>query len=162
MQGLHDNPYQEYLRAIGRYIDCQVYRHILLIQTDHGFILRVCLNKHGTIQAIGVDLTVIDLLNLINGYQAARGQSASAIATPLFPTGYEDFLRALGFELDQALATNIQLVELSEGLLVSYNIIGEAGQTTHREVLFDADLIEHTLRNGYLRRRSPVPSEPQP
>lgn len=160
MQALHDNPYQEYLRAIGRYIDYKIYRHILLIQTDHGFVLRVCLNKQGTVEAIGLELTFIDLLNLISGYRESRGSSDPAIATPLFPTGYEDFLRALGYELDQAGANSVQLVELSEGLLVTYNIVDDEGETLHREVLFDANLIEHTLRNGYLRRRGSMPAEP--
>jgi hypothetical protein len=76
---------------------------------------------------------------------------------PLCPTGYEDFFRALGFDLDASAASNVCLVELSGGILVSYTGKGSRGELERAQMYYDPPRIDETLTKGYQRRGKPVP-----
>jgi hypothetical protein len=94
-----------------------------------------------------------DVMELISNQERARGLMIDGVMPPtLCPSGYEDFFRALGFELDTVRAANICLVELSGGFSVSFTLKNEKGEIAHSRVVYDPSLIDETLTKGYRRR----------
>jgi hypothetical protein len=144
---------QNALRAIGRYFDVNVFRHILVAQVDGGFIARVFSGPAGHLKAQGIDFPTEDVLTLIAAQRQSGPLSNQTMQSPpLCPTGYEDFFRALGYELETLGADKIRLVELSAGILVAYTSTDPNGAAVRSEKLFDLDLIDQALTRGYMRR----------
>jgi hypothetical protein len=120
--------YQDALRAIGRYFGRNVYRHVLVMEAGDGYVARAFPGQQGNLKAEGIALPMSDVLGLIAGQEQGRGVPVSDVKMPpLCPTGYEDFFRSLGHDLDAAGAANVCLVELSGGILVSYTGRGKGG-----------------------------------
>ncbi len=157
MRQLERPTYQGSLRAIGRYLDHHVFRHITLVETEEGFILRV-FGEEGNLRAEGIDLPFGDIVSLIVTHERLRGSAVLPVRTPpLCPTGYEDFFRSLGFELDEVRVTGVRLIELSKGILVSYASLSIGGDVQRLEALYDKPRIDEALTRGYLRRGSGKP-----
>ena len=126
--------YQDSLRAIGRYFDRNVYRHVLVAEVDDGYMARAFPGHQSNLKAEGIALPMSDVLALIasqeQGRDGARQRCKDAAA---LPTGYEDFFRSLGLEMDAANANFVTLVELSSGILISYAVKGpRAGWSARR------------------------------
>jgi hypothetical protein len=150
--------YQDSLRAIGRYFDRNIYRHVLVSEVEDGYIARAFPGQIGNLKAEGIALPMSDVMALINSQEQVRGVSVSDVKMPpLCPTGYEDFFRALGYELDVAKATNVCLVELSGGILVSYTAKADKGQIQRSQMFYDPTQIDEILTAGYQRRGKPAP-----
>jgi hypothetical protein len=144
--------YQDSLRAIGRYFDRNVYRHVLVSEVDDGYIARAFPGQQANLRAEGIALPMSDVLALIASQEQGRGVQVSDVKMPpLCPTGYEDFFRSLGFDLDAAKASNVSVVELSGGFVVAYN--ARAGRGTERaQMFYDPQHIDDLLTKGYQRR----------
>ena len=152
MQKTERPTYQDALRAIGRYFDLNVYRHILVSEVDDGYIARAFPGQQASLKAEGIALPMSDVLTLISSQEQGRGvQVADVKMPPLCPTGYEDFFRSLGHDLDEAGAANVCLVELSGGILVSYTAKGKNG-IERAQMFYDPPRIDETLTKGYQRR----------
>ena len=150
--------YQDSLRAIGRYFDRNVYRHVLVSEVEDGYIARAFPGQVDNLKAEGIALPMSDVMALINSQEQGRGVSVNDVKMPpLCPTGYEDFFRSLGFDLDAAQSTNVALVELSGGILVSYTIKNDKGQMERAQMFYDPPKIDECLTKGYQRRGKPVP-----
>ena len=150
--------YQDALRAIGRYFDRNVYRHVLVSEVEDGYIARAFPGQLGSLKAEGIALPMSDVMALIGSQEQVRGVTVSEVKMPpLCPTGYEDFFRALGFDLDAAAASNVCIVELSGGILVSYTGKGSHGDLERSQMYYDPPRIDETLTRGYQRRGKPVP-----
>lgn len=145
-------PYQDSLRAIGRYFDRNVYRHILVSEVNDGYIARAFPGQQASLKAEGIALPMSDVLTLISSQEQGRGvQVADVKMPPLCPTGYEDFFRALGHDLDTAQAGDVSVVELSGGFLVAYNT--RSGRGIERaQMYYDPRHIDEILTRGYQRR----------
>ena len=145
--------YQDSLRAIGRYFDRNIYRHILVSEVDDGFIARAFPSQQAHLRAEGIALPMSDIRALIATQEQARGVPISDVKMPpLCPTGYEDFFRSLGFDLDGAEASNVSVVELNGGFLVAFNL--KKGRTLDRaQMFYDAQKVDDLLTRGYQRRR---------
>jgi hypothetical protein len=159
MRQLERPTYQGSLRALGRYLDRNVYRHVMVVETDDGFIVRVFADG-GNLKADGIELPLSDVMSLINSHEQTRGLVLPTVKNPpLCPTGYEDFFRALGFELDVLRVSGVRLIELSTGILVGYSLTNAAGETQRSELLYDIARIGESLARGYQRRglASPEP-----
>jgi hypothetical protein len=101
---------QNRLRVIGRYLDRQHLHSISLMEVAGGFIARAC--RVGEAAPIVVEVLDEDFPRMIGEAIAARGEGEhERTVSKLLPTGYEDFLRALGYELDQRVAENIVVTE---------------------------------------------------
>jgi len=149
-----DRPaYQVSLRAIGRYFDRNVYRHVLVSEVEDGFMARAFPGLLGNLKAEGIALPMSDVIALINNQEQARGVAVDDVRMPpLCPTGYEDFFRAIGWDLDQAAASNVCLVELSGGILVSFTCTGQKGEIERSQAFYDPPHIDETITRGYQRR----------
>jgi hypothetical protein len=153
MQKIERPAYQDSLRAIGRYFDRNVYRHVLVSEVDDGYIARAFPGQLGNLKAEGIALPMSDVMALINSQEQVRGVSVNDVKMPpLCPTGYEDFFRSLGYDLDIVNATNVCLVELSGGILVSYTAKSEKGDIERSQMFYDPPRIDDTLTKGYQRR----------
>jgi hypothetical protein len=153
MQQKNSRPsYQDSLRAIGRYFDRNVYRHVLVSEVDDGYIARAFAGQQANLKAEGIALPMSDVLALIASQEQGRGAMVADVKMPpLCPTGYEDFFRTLGHEIDDAHASNVSVVELNGGFLVAYNV--RSGRNVERSQMFyDPQRIDDLLARGYQRR----------
>jgi hypothetical protein len=150
--------YQGSLRALGRYLDSNIYRHIVVVETeDGGFIVRAFADG-GNLKADGIELPMSDLVSLIDSHAQTRGLALPEVKTPpLCPTGYEDFFRALGYELDAIRVTGLRLIELSTGILVGFTGMNAKGEIQRSEILYDKTRITQALERGYQRRGVSAP-----
>jgi hypothetical protein len=109
--------YQNRLRTIGRHLDLNSQRSILIIEVDGGFVVRCVSRLDRDVDLLEFsDETYAD--RMIRATEA-RGQGErlerhSVIA----PTGYEDLLRAVGRLADERSAAAIVVAEVGESLLL--------------------------------------------
>jgi hypothetical protein len=148
--------YQDALRAIGRYFDRNLYRHVLVHEVEDGYVARAFPGLQGNLKAEGIALPMSDVLALIASQGLGRGVSVGDVKMPpLCPTGYEDFFRSLGDDLDSVGATNVCVVELSGGILVSHTARGKGGMKRAQQ-FYDPPRIDELLTRAYQRRGAPA------
>src|ERR687884_1505832 len=141
-------PVQDGLRAAGRYLDTHACRLGSLSLTDYSIVLTLAPSDVHDAGAALV-LTHADLQVYAAQDRAARGVGVvSSSPDPLFPTSYEDFLRALGALAERCGWTYPRLVHLGNSLLLHYG-------TSHgrEERRLDADDILQILNAAFRQRR---------
>lgn len=112
--------YQNALRAIGRFADAEDHRSVALFEVQHGFILRA-FPSADPVRIVAIEIPDDDIQDLILKDYGDRGRrDRDPKSTTLLPTGYEDFLRALGFFLDGKNARSVSLTEMADGFAVSF------------------------------------------
>jgi DNA-binding NarL/FixJ family response regulator len=107
--------YQNRLRVIGRQLDIYRYHSIVVVEVDGGFMVRAIRSRERTPEAL--EFPDHDFPWLVRS--SIHDQSTTKKQTPtktleLMPTGYEDFLRALGFRLDEMKAESISITEFAD------------------------------------------------
>lgn len=109
--------YEAHLRLVGRHLDVNNLRDIALFETQGGFVVRATNPKGRSLEALEFPFSMAP--DLHNKAQSSRGggERVQHVA-PIYPTGYEDMLRALGAELDMKAATDIIILEMEERLIV--------------------------------------------
>jgi hypothetical protein len=104
--------YENRLRVVGRKLDLSRYRSIALFELEDGFVVRGFLPeaRHPTV----LEFAFADFERLTSEAIKGRGEGERKHhgLSQLLPTGYEDFLRALGWRLDRQLADSIIVVEM--------------------------------------------------
>lgn len=148
--------YETALRVIGRHLDLQGCRQTTLFETAGGFIARAVISDPRT--PVALEFHADELAGLMEQARAGRGKGVrTELGSPLLPTGYEDFLRALGHDLDQRNATGVLISELRNVVVVSGV---EPGVVTGNPALvpFEDQLrpndIERLLDEAFRRRAS--------
>ena len=125
---------------------------MLVSEVDDGYIARAFPGQAGNLKAEGIALPMSDVMALINSQEQGRGVPVNDVKMPpLCPTGYEDFFRSLGFDLDSVDSSNVCLVELSGGILVSYTTRAKSG-VERAQMFYDPPRIDELLTKGYQRR----------
>ncbi|HLT19009.1 MAG TPA: response regulator [Thermomicrobiales bacterium] len=152
--------YQNRLRAVGRHLDLYGFRRIYILEVEGGFVVRAT-------AADGRETETLEFADqhfpqLLASCAAARGEGERHWPVPgsLLPTGYEDFLRAVGYELDQRAAEAITISELDDLAVVSgVGRVDEYGVTRFGPLqwLLRRPDVERLLDEAY-RRRAPVPA----
>jgi CheY-like chemotaxis protein len=149
--------YQNRLRAIGRQLDLYGYRSVNILEVGGGFIARAALPGSRTHQAL--EFPDEHLPHLISSTISARGERDHQRArSHLLPTGYEDFLRAVGFRLDDHGAEVVTVTELTTFVAVGGMALEDGrqhGVLAPLEWVLGAEEIEAILDEAY-RRRAPV------
>lgn len=150
--------YQNRLRAIGRQLDLYNHQSINLMEVGGGILVRA--SSAGSRSPEALEFVDADFSHLLRGGIAARGEGERPRSrTKLVPTGYEDFLRAVGYRLDQLMAAAVTITELDEffaiGGVGSMDRHGHAGIGPIQMLLY-ADDITFILDEAY-RRRAPEP-----
>jgi hypothetical protein len=116
-------PYQRSLRVIGRHLDAEPAYHISILEVADGFTVRSHPALHRTDGRI-VHFKWDRLQDLVifhsAGRDCARRRHRHQGIWANFPSGHEDFFRALGYTLDRDGATFLSVDEVPEGVAVSY------------------------------------------
>jgi CheY-like chemotaxis protein len=152
--------YQNRLRAIGRQLDLYGYRSVNILEVGGGFIARAALPGSRSHQAL--EFPDEHMPHLISSTISARGEGNHQRArSTLLPTGYEDFLRAVGFRLDNWAAEVVTITELTSLVAVGGMALEdsrEQGMLAPLEWVLGAEEIEAILDEAYRRRTaSPAP-----
>jgi len=141
-------PLQDGLRSTGRYLDENALRLIGLLTVDGGIVVTLApedIHKAAT----AVMLVHDDLRSLFTQARTARGEgNAPRSPDPLFPTAYEDFLRALGAAAAQGGWTELRLVRLGDIAIVRYGTRAE-----RKEMTLTAQDVENILNHAFSQRR---------
>jgi hypothetical protein len=158
--------YQNFLRAIGRHLDLGRYRYTLICQVPGAFVIRGYPHGFDNVRAAeALVFTIEDLTRMVEELFVSRSPlPANEIPDPsevprLLPTGYEDFLRAIGHECDTGRVRNIRLVETVEGIVLSYE---QENTHTRQERSFDEEQIYAMLNTAFNRRGTVVKRPPSP
>jgi hypothetical protein len=145
------------LRALGAFLDDEPSCRISLAEGPDGFLVRLqgALHKlEPKVLHIDQHALVEQLERLLQRRKPAGTRARHQGIWAHFPNGHQDFLRALGYELDQAAARSILIDELEDGIVVSYNSPApEAGAWRRRMVILDLPQIEEVLNAAFARRR---------
>lgn len=147
--------FQNRLRAIGRQMDDFDYHGFNILEVAGGFVVRV--GNPSTREYQALEFLDAHLPHLVAAKFTGRGRSSSArVNSTLLPTGNEDFLRALGYRLDQQHAEMITLIELSNYIVVGGAAPqgGAGGQLGAFEWFLRAQEIESLLNDAYRRRNA--------
>lgn len=145
-------PFQDGLRATGRYLDQNGRRLVSLLVAPDGVVVTMLpRDLHSTDEA--VLLADDDLRALWAEARAARGRSDVAQASDaLFPTGYEDFLRALGDAAARQNWSALRLVRVGDEAILRHGAAAE-----RKEMVLAAADVEAILNRAFRQRgRGPL------
>jgi len=146
--------YQNQLRLIGRHLDTNDYRAISLLDVEGGILVRAFTSRRHESELLEFpDNAFAEMVR--DGVDGRGRRKKVSRNTALVPTGYEDLLRAIGYELDQRLA---KAVTLHEGTQAIY-LAGLAASENANGVFsaFDMSLAERDIQailDAAFRRRS--------
>ena len=148
--------YQDRLRVIGRQLDLSGLGAVNLLEVPGGFLVRAMRPQARSPEAL--EFPHDEFPALISRAIAARGEGERQQRPhPLLPTGYEDFLRALGYRLDLQRAEAITVTELGGFVAVGgLSTVETYQQTTIGpfQVLLRSEDIMALLDEAF-RRRAP-------
>ena len=154
--GLLKRTYQNELRALGRYCDDKGLRSIGIYEVDEGFILRAFADPNDPYSVEAIEVPKDDIESLIIRNFAAKARTTPQNRSPLCPTGYEDFLRALGYELEIDQSRGIVLQELVDRIAVAYHQLVPTSDEGYvwepRSALLSAEDIQKLLDQAFGRR----------
>jgi CheY-like chemotaxis protein len=159
-QAIQEPTYQNRLRVIGRQLDWYGYRSVNVVEVAGGFLVRTQGRRQREPEAL--EFPNSDFPHLVAGAFAARGEEPwQRPRTAMLPTGYEDFLRALGYNLDQRSAEAISIAEFDDIVVVGG--VGKSetygsSQLQPFHMLLKSEDIEYMLNQAF-RRRVHVPQE---
>jgi hypothetical protein len=148
--------YQRMLRALGSYLDQERPGKFCILEVPDGFTVVVERSR------LAPDLQEMHFTRgtlTEKAEQLMRGRRPSlrerAENWVLAPGGYEDFMRAIGFELDDSEAHGVLLRELESGILVTYSYLDPSQGYSWRKhmVTLGRGEIEQVLGAAYDRRQ---------
>ncbi|MEZ4523126.1 MAG: hypothetical protein R3A46_16025 [Thermomicrobiales bacterium] len=147
--------YQNRLRVIGHHLDTNEYRDVAILEIDGGFIARATPRRGKRAQALEFPDTQFE--QLMQGAVNYRGHGPTYDnRSSVLPTGYEDFLRGLGFLLDNQSAIAVTICELDQHVLItgqepSDNVAGHEAFRRFERYL-SGDDIQQLLDDAFNRR----------
>jgi len=147
--------YENRLRVIGRQLDVMRYRSVNILEVTGGFVVRAMPSLGRAPEAM--EFTDRDFPVLVRDGIMSRGEKGRVRASvPYLPTGYEDFLRALGHRLDEKGAEAVTIAELEGLIAVSMVTVVntyESETLAPSQLLLGAEEISALLDRAYQRRR---------
>lgn len=115
--------YEQGLRIVGRHLDAEPAYHVRILELDDGFLVRYQPAQHRSDDRT-VHFSRERLNDLLVFHASGRGcirrQERHLGIWGKFPTGHEDFFRALGATLDREEACSLAVDELADEVRVSY------------------------------------------
>ncbi|MGH2390550.1 MAG: response regulator [Chloroflexota bacterium] len=146
--------YENRLRAIGRQLDIYGYGAINLSEVGGGFLVRAL--PHGGRSAEALEFLDRDAAQVLSSAVSARGEGERSRPTDvLLPTGYEDFLRALGHRLDIGNMEAVTVTELEPLIVVGGIAPLEIGADTALSPFYEllqSEHIKYLLDEAFRRR----------
>jgi hypothetical protein len=162
--------YQWTLRQIGAFLDESNACRMTLVEVPDGFELRYHLSFRGAASCLR-HFARQELISLDVEQERARLQVRLLNATPARlgslsarqrPGGYQDFLRALGFELDQTCVYFVALDEVGTSIIVTYLYVDARYNLNPQKkmVFLKAEDKERVLQAAHARRQIKASQEP--
>lgn len=149
--------YQNRLRVIGRQIDLYGYRMVAVYEVEGGFLMRAFPLNGRTAEAL--EFPDRDFEQLVVQSFVVRGEGERpASNSPLLPSGYEDFFRAIGSALDRNKADSVSVSEFASIVVVGGNSRAEnSAHTTlgNLQWVLQAEDIARVLDESFGRRGAP-------
>jgi hypothetical protein len=144
-------PYQRLLRGIGAHLDEYCSRNVHLLEEPNGFTVRYQ-TEPGKNELIVARYSHDELLQ-----RQAEMERHQARGSPAGAGSYQDFLRALGFELETRSAYSILVDELEDGFLVTYQYLKPEEGYVLRKAMIVAGPgeIGAILQHAHERRQRP-------
>jgi len=125
----------------------------MLLEGQDGFWVRFL----GSDTEQGLQVVQVGYEELLAKKETLEGQRSrgTLFRKQMLPGGYQDFLRALGYELEQASAYSILIDEQDADFLVTYQYLNSAdGYVARRRMdVLDAQLRGALLQQAYARRQ---------
>lgn len=110
--------YQNRLRSIGRALDVDGYRSILILQVAGGFIVRAVRRSDRDIEVL--EFTDDSYVERMIQATESRGEGERTQSpSPLAPTGFEDLLRAVGRLLDTGKLAEVVIAEKLHSIVLA-------------------------------------------
>lgn len=121
--------YQSMLRAVGALLDEEPTCRITLTEGPEGFIVRLQRALH-KLEPQVFNFKRETMADQIERLMSERSRRQTRLlhqgVWAHLPNGHQDFLRALGYELDVAQARDILLDELEDGIVLTYTTRDES------------------------------------
>lgn len=160
-EATRESSYQWMLRALGAFLDEEPSCRISLAEVPDGFLVRMQRALHKLEPRVihfRRETLAEQLERLMHERRPAVGRAHHQGIWSHFPNGHQDFLRALGYEFDQASASGILVDELEDGIVVTYSYPDqEKGGWRKRIVVLKLAEIEEILNAAFDRRKSQAP-----
>jgi hypothetical protein len=154
--GLLKRTYQNELRAIGRHCDDNSFRTICICEVTDGFILRAFHDIADPASVDAIEIPDSDLQNLILKNFTAQSAPSSKSRSPLCPTGYEDFFRALGYELEENQAKAVTVQEMDDAFAITYHQLQPTSEEGYiwepKSLLLKGGHVQELLDEAFRRR----------
>lgn len=152
-----EHTYQWMLRALGAFLDEQPSCRISIAEVPDGFLVRSQRTLHKlepVVLHFRQDRLTEQLHRLMLEKRHPQPQAHHQGVWSHFPNGHQDFLRALGYELDDAGASGILVDEIEDGVVVTYSYLDSTdGQWHKRIVVLGIPEIEEILNAAFERRK---------
>jgi hypothetical protein len=141
-------PLQDGLRATGHYLDRNGQRLVTLLVVSVGFVITL-MPADIRQRDDAVLLTHDDLRRIWIASRVQRSKAGAAPPTvdPFFPTGYEDFLRALGDAAARQKWAAVRLVRIGEEAILRHGM-----RVGRQEIVLKARDIEAILNRAFQQR----------
>jgi hypothetical protein len=145
--------YQNRLRVVGRHLDLNEYRSVSLMDVEGGILVRASSPKRHAPELLEFpDEAFLEIVR--TAIQSRGSRKRVKTRSELIPTGYEDFFRALGYELDRRLAKSVTLHECQESIFLAG--LEKGDPTSHVfssfDVMLGPDEIQLILDSAFRRR----------
>ena len=143
--------YQNQLRIIGRHLDANGYRSISVLDVEGGILVRAFTSRRHESELLEFPGSAFG--DMVREGIKGRGRRKSVNRkTALVPTGYEDLLRAIGYELDQRMAKAITLHESQGFIFVAGLSASENGTFSPFDMALVPEDIRTILDSAFRRR----------
>lgn len=156
-QRLLEPTYQNRLRVIGRHLDIGGYRWVNIMEVPGGLLVRAF--ERTSTHAELLEFPDDGFRPMMEEALRTRGVGDHTIVkSPLAPTGYEDVLRAIGFQLDRRVAKSIAVVECRSLMFVTGMELQETSLGsgyTQFDFVLSPEHVKTVLDAAFRRRQAP-------
>jgi hypothetical protein len=111
--------YQNCLRAIGRILDDRSASNLMVMESPDGYHVRFLPSRAPEPRLISVTRRRCQELLYLSRSLRGHGSESRAAISSLFPSSYEDILRAIGYEMDRLDVRWLGIVETGDAILVT-------------------------------------------
>lgn len=157
--------YQTMLRSVGRHLDEEPSCRITLVEVPDGFLVRLqrtVYKLEPRVQHFKREDLLQDSTQFVRSEKPIGVRQRHQGIWSHFPNGHQDFMRALGYELDVAGASSIVIDELEDGVVLTYTRRTSSEKEWETSVIvLNLEGIETILNDAFNRRRQVSP-RPQP
>ena len=155
-----EKSYQRLLRAVGAYLDKQPTCRISMVELPDGFVVRVHRSMH-EVETHDIRFDQQTLTQQLEQMEDGRTREDLLPHVKVrhqgiwkkLPTGHQDVLRALGYELDQENARQVTIDELEDGMILTFRSPDTPDGASRKYIaVLDLNGLERVVNRAFKRR----------